>query len=570
MPKSISYNNRTKLAQTQSQVQPPMPMTENVQQQPNQAQQFFNNAVSTASGYAARIPAVVLAVNRALFAYKIYRIPTEINQYIAMASKVGMTNEARFLSQALLAEPDAVRSVFARAVLTYADTRAAGYLKNYNQKIPVKDLVKKITDLENEIDFAAKRAQPVEELMQQLNSLKSQLSSKDFLAKEITILENRIKFATQRGQSVEAIQELTQQLNSLKKTDVFTNQKVTSLFTADELVLLAKDPSATSESLLKYPDKWRQSIRTIIKSDPTIANGKNILPLDKIAMDQANLGKGNRLLSTIEEINATVKNPALNKVTTLIRNNASRMPNVIFGVLGTILSTTDLIQHINKMRSRSNHNPSTMTEEEKAQYNEDIYYFVTKCINVIGNVMLTIPPTAPLGGAILAVTFVMDFAPGVAKTWGTKAGGFDNEQQMQAIQQQAEQNLSVAADTSDPDVQAVLTFIKGRLPLYSNGMEVSKAALMGKAIDDFLSSNDAKKWENPEKWKWLEKRNANDIKYKNLTTAIAQMSKQLPTKPITMTNYPQVYNNSQFGSQAYRNTGQIQQNYIPNARYKTT
>lgn len=526
MPKSISYNNRTKLAQTQSQVQPPMPMTEDAQQQPNQAQQFFNNAISTASGYAARIPAVFLAINRVFHANKINRIPTEINRYIAMAAKVGMTNEARFLSQALLAEPDAVRNVFARAVLTYADTRAAGYLKNFNQQAPIKDLAQKIINLENEIDFAAKTAQPVEELMQQLNSL--------------------------------------------KKMDVVKYPQLSSMFTADELVLLAKDPTATAESLLKYPDKWRQSIRTIVKGNPALAEGKNILPLDKIAMDQANLGKGNRLLSAIEEINATVKNPALNKVTTLIRNNASRMPNVIFGVLGTILSTTDLIQHINKMRSRSNHNPSTMTEEEKAQYNEDIYYFVTKCINVIGNVMLTIPPTAPLGGAILAVTFVMDFAPGVAKTLGTKAGGFENEQQMQAIQQQAEQNLSVAADTSDPDVQAVLTFIKARLPLYSNGMEVNKAALMGKAIDDFLSSNDAKKWENPGKWKWLEERNANDIKYKNLTTAIAQMSKQLPTKPITMTNYPQVYNNSQFGSQAYRNTGQIQQNYIPNARYKTT
>ena len=141
---------------------------------------------------------------------------------------------------------------------------------------------------------------------------------------------------------------------------------------------------------------------------------------------------------------------------------------------------------------------------------------------------------------------------------------------MQAIQQQAEQNLSVAADTSDPDVQAVLTYIKGRLPLYSNGLEVNKAALMGKAIQDFLSSNEAKTWENPEKWKWLEERNANDMKYKNLTTAIAQMSKALPTKPVSTTNYQQVYNNNQFGSQAYRNTGQIQQNYIPNARYKTT
>lgn len=518
MPKSITYNNRTKVAQTQSQVQPPMPMTENAQQQPNQAQQFFNNAVSTASGYAARIPAVVLAVNRALFAYKIYRIPTEINQYIAMASRVGMTNEARFLSQALLAEPDAVRSVFARAVLTYADARAAGYLAN---------------------------------------------------------------FAGQKNANFNIPELLTK-------------------FTTDEVELLKTkfpDMKNIEGAMLENPNQFRDSLRSIVKGNPTIAEGKNILPLDKIAMDQANLGKGNRLLSAIEEINATVENPALAKVTSLIRENASHMPNVIFGVLGTILSTTDLIQHINKMRSRSNHNPSTMTEEEKAQYNEDIYYFVTKCINVIGNVMLTIPPTAPLGGAILAVTFAMDFAPGAAKSLGTSTAQmemedllslgnpvgqlnflnkaknkryFENEQQMQAIQQQAEQNLSVAADTSDPDVQAVLTFIKARLPLYSNGMEVNKAALMGKAIDDFLGSNEAKTWENPEKWKWLKERNANDMKYKNLTTAIAQMSKQLPTKPITMTNYPQVYNNNQFGSQAYRNTGQIQQNYIPNARYKTT
>jgi hypothetical protein len=161
MPKSIPYNNRRKLAQTQSQVQPPLPMTEDAQQQPNQAQQYFNNAVSVATGYAARIPAVVFAVNRVMHANKIRRIPTEINQYIAMASKIGMTQEARFLSQALLAEPDAVRNVFARAVLTYADTRAAGYLKNYNQKIPIKDLAKQILNLENEIEFAAQRAQPV-------------------------------------------------------------------------------------------------------------------------------------------------------------------------------------------------------------------------------------------------------------------------------------------------------------------------------------------------------------------------------------------------------------------------
>ncbi len=491
MPKSITYNNRTKVAQTQSQVQPPMPMTENAQQQPNQAQQFFNNAISTASGYAARIPAVVLAVNRALFAYKIYRIPTEINQYIAMASRVGMTNEARFLSQALLAEPNATRSVFARAVLTYADARAAGYLAN---------------------------------------------------------------FAGQKNANFNIPELLTK-------------------FTTDEIELLKTkfpDMKNIEGAMLENPNKFRDALRSIVKQTPELAEGKNLLPLDKIAMDQANLGKGNRLLSAIEEINATVENPALAKVTSLIRENASHMPNVIFGVLGTILSTTDLIQHINKMRSRSNHNPSTMTEEEKAQYNEDIYYFVTKCINVIGNVMLTIPPTAPLGGAILAVTFAMDFAPGVAKTLGTKAGGFENEQQMQAIQQQAEQNLSVAADTSDPDVQAVLNFIKARLLTYSNGLVVNKAAIMGKGIEDFLSSNEAKTWENPEKWKWLKERNANDIKYKNLTTAIAQMSKQLPTKPISVTNYPQVYNNNQFGSQAYRNTGQIQQNYIPNARYKTT
>jgi hypothetical protein len=599
MSNSATYNYKHyKQAQVVGQ-QPQTP--QQTDPQPSQLEAFYNNAKSVVSGYAARIPAIILAINRVMHANKIRRIPTEINQYISMASKVGMTQEARFLSQALLAEPDATRSVFARAILTYADTRAAGYLKNYNQKIPIKDLAKQILNLENEIDFAAQRAQPVEELMQQLRSLKSQLSAKDFLGIEINILENRIKFATERGQSVKAIQELTQQLNSLKKTDVFTNPKLTSMFTADELVLLAKDPSATAESLLKYPDKWRQSIRTIVKSDPTIANGKNILPLDKIAMDQANLGKGNRLLSAIEEINATVKNPALNKVTTLIRDNASHMPNVIFGVLGTILSTTDLIQHINKMRSRSNYNLSTMSEEERAQYTEDIYYFVTKCINVIGNVMLTFPPTAALGGLILGVTFAMDFAPGAAKSLGTNLAHmdpedflllgtpsgqleffnkaknkryFENEQQMQAIQQQAEQNLSVAADTSDPDVQAVLTYIKGRLPLYSNGIKVNKAALMGKAIQDFLSSNEAKTWENPEKWKWLEERNANDMKYKNLTTAIAQMSKELPTKPNPEpnqgSNYPQVYNNNQFGSQAYRNTGQIQQNYIPNARYKTT
>jgi len=195
MPKSITYNNRTKVAQTQSQVQPPLPMTENAQQQPNQAQQFFNNAVSTASGYAARIPAIVLAVNRALFAYKIYRIPTEINQYIAMASRVGMTNEARFLSQALLAEPNATRSVFARAVLTYADARAAGYLANYNQKIPLKDLTQQITNIKNEIKSAAQRGEPVEELFQQLKSLKSQINPKDFLGLEINILENRIAIA---------------------------------------------------------------------------------------------------------------------------------------------------------------------------------------------------------------------------------------------------------------------------------------------------------------------------------------------------------------------------------------
>jgi hypothetical protein len=491
MPKSITYNNRTKVAQTQSQVQPPMPMAENAQQQPNQAQQFFNNAVSTATGYAARIPSVVLAVNRALFAYKIYRIPTEINQYIAMASKVGMTNEARFLSQALLAEPDAVRSVFARAVLTYADARAAGYLTN---------------------------------------------------------------FAGQKNANFNIPELLTK-------------------FTADEIELLKTkfpDMKNIEGAMLENPNQFRDSLRSIVKGNPAIAEGKNILPLDKIAIDQANLGKGNRLLSAIEEINVTVKNPALTKLTTIIRENASHMPNLIFGILGTVLSTTDLIQHINKMRSRANHNPSTMSGEERAQYNDDIRVFVIKCVNVIGNVMLTIPPTAPIGGAILAITFAGDLLEGTAKTLGTKAGGFENEQQMQAIQQQAEQNLSVAADTSDPDVQAVLTFIKARLPLYSNGMEVNKAALMGKAIDDFLGSNEAKTWENPEKWKWLKERNANDMKYKNLTTAIAQMSKQLPTKPITMTNYPQVYNNNQFGSQAYRNTGQIQQNYIPNARYKTT
>jgi hypothetical protein len=392
------------------------------------------------------------------------------------------------------------------------------------------------------------------------------------VAKQITNLENEIEFAAQTGQSVEG---LMQQLNSLKRTfEIAKNPQIAAKFTTDEIALLSKDPSATVESLLAHSEKWRESLRTIVKGNPSIAEGKNILPLDKIAMDQANIGKGNRLLSAIEEINATVENPALQKVTTLIRDNASHMPNVIFGILGTILSTTDLIQHINKMRSRKQNVPERMTDEERAQYTEDIYYFVTKCINVIGNVMLTFPPTAALGGLILGVTFAMDFAPGVAKSLGTKAGGFENEQQMQAIQQQAEQNLSVAADTSDPDVQAVLTFIKGRLPLYSNGMEVNKAALMGKAIQDFLSSNEAKTWENPEKWKWLEERNANDMKYKNLTTAIAQMSKALPTKPNPEpnqgSNYPQVYNNNQFGSQAYRNTGQIQQNYIPNARYKTT
>lgn len=495
MSNSATYNYKNyKQAQVvgqqpQTPQQPPIP--QQTDSQPSQAQQYFNNAVSAVSGYSARIPAVILAINRVMHANKIARIPTEINQYIAMASRVGMTQEARFLSQALLAEPDATRSVFARAILTYADTRAANYLTNYV------------------------------------------------------------------GQ----------------KNANFNIPELLTKFTSDEIELLkTKFPNMNNieGAMLENPNKFRDALRNIVKNTPQVAEGKNILPLDKIAMDQANIGKGNRLLSAIEEINATVENPALQKVTTLIRDNASHMPNVIFGILGTILSTTDLIQHINKMRSRKQNVPERMTDEERAQYTEDIYYFVTKCINVIGNVMLTFPPTAALGGLILGVTFAMDFAPGVAKSLGTKAGGFENEQQMQAIQQQAEQNLSVAADTSDPDVQAVLTYIKGRLPLYSNGLEVNKAALMGKAIQDFLSSNEAKTWENPEKWKWLEERNANDMKYKNLTTAIAQMSKALPTKPVSTTNYQQVYNNNQFGSQAYRNTGQIQQNYIPNARYKTT
>jgi hypothetical protein len=498
MPKSISYNNRTKLAQTQSQVQPPMPMTEDAQQQPNQAQQFFNNAVSGAAGYAAQINQIVFLINRRLFQMRINKIPTRIDQYINLASKYGMINEAQMLGQFLANNPNETMRSFARAAAAYTNPYALSYLSN---------------------------------------------------------------FASEIGTG---------------KTDLA--QKVLSQFTKDEIKFLISNQRATNaasveallEMMVTNPEQWRGVIRTNVAKFPQIANGRNILPLDKLATDTATIGKGNKLLTAIEEINVAIKNPALTKLTTTIRQAAPSMPNIIFGALGIALSSADLISHLNKMRNRKQNVPEKMSEEEKAEYAEDIYQTVVKCVSVIGNTLIMFPPTTALGTVILGITFVAGFLPGAAKTLGTKAGGFDNEQQMQAIQQQAEQNLSVAADTSDPDVQAVLTFIKGRLPLYSNGMEVSKAALMGKAIDDFLSSNDAKKWENPGKWKWLEERNANDIKYKNLTTAIAQMSKQLPTKPITMTNYPQVYNNSQFGSQAYRNTGQIQQNYIPNARYKTT
>jgi hypothetical protein len=135
MSNSATYNYKHyKQAQVVGQ-QPQTPQQpQQTDPQPSQLETFYNNAKSVVSGYAARIPAIILAINRVMHANKIRRIPTEINQYISMASKVGMTQEARFLSQALLAEPDATRSVFARAILTYADTRAAGYLKNYNQK----------------------------------------------------------------------------------------------------------------------------------------------------------------------------------------------------------------------------------------------------------------------------------------------------------------------------------------------------------------------------------------------------------------------------------------------------
>lgn len=525
MPKSITYNNRTKVAQTQSQVQPPLPMTENAQQQPNQAQQFFINAVSGAAGYAAQINQIVFLINRRLFQMKINRIPTRIDQYINLASKSGMTNEAQMLGQFLANNPNETLRSFSRAAATYTNPYALTYLSN---------------------------------------------------------------FASEIGTG---------------KTDLA--QKVLSQFTKDEIKFLISNQRATNaasveallEMMVTNPEQWRGVIRTNVAKFPEIANGRNILPLDKLATDTATIGKGNKLLTAIEEINVSIKNPALTKLTATIRQAAPSMPNIIFGALGIALSSTDLIIHINKMNSRKQNVPERMSEEERAEYNEDIYQFVVKCISVIGNALIMFPPTATLGSVILGITFAAGFAPAAAKSLGTSTAHmeiedllllgnpvgqlnflnkaknkryFENEQQMQAIQQQAEQNLSVAADTSDPDVQAVLTFIKARLPLYSNGMEVNKAALMGKAIDDFLGSNEAKTWENPEKWKWLKERNANDMKYKNLTTAIAQMSKQLPTKPITMTNYPQVYNNNQFGSQAYRNTGQIQQNYIPNARYKTT
>ena len=495
MPKSISYNNRKKLAQTQSPVQPPLPMTEDAQQQPNQAKEFFNNAVSGAAGYAAQINQIVFLINRRLFQMRINKIPTRIDQYINLASKYGMINEAQMLGQFLANNPNETMRSFARAAAAYTNPYALSYLSN---------------------------------------------------------------FASEIGTG---------------KTDLA--QKVLSQFTKDEIKFLISNQRATNaasveallEMMVTNPEQWRGVIRTNVAKFPQIANGRNILPLDKLATDTATIGKGNKLLTAIEEINVAIKNPALTKLTTTIRQAAPSMPNIIFGALGIALSSADLISHLNKMRNRKQNVPEKMSEEEKAEYAEDIYQTVVKCVTVIGNTFMMFPPTTALGTIILGITFVLGFLPGAAKAAGAWAGGL-NEQQMQAIKQQAEQNLSVAADTSDPDVQAVLTYIKGRLPLYSNGMEVSKAALMGKGIEDFL--NDVKHWENPDKWKWLKERNANDMKYKNLTTAIAQMSKELPTKPVSTTNYQQVYNNNQFGSQAYRNTGQIQQNYIPNARYKTT
>ena len=501
MPKSIPYNNRRKLAQTQSQVQPPLPMTEDAQQQPNQAQQYFNNAVSGAAGYAAQINQIVFLINRRLFQMRINKIPTRIDQYINLASKYGMINEAQMLGQFLANNPNETMRSFARAAAAYTNPYALSYLSN---------------------------------------------------------------FASEIGTG---------------KTDLA--QKALSQFTKDEIKFLISNQRATNaasveallEMMVTNPEQWRGVIRTNVAKFPQIANGRNILPLDKLATDTATIGKGNKLLTAIEEINVAIKNPALTKLTTTIRQAAPSMPNIIFGALGIALSSADLISHLNKMRNRKQNVPEKMSEEEKAEYAEDIYQTVVKCVTVIGNTFMMFPPTTALGTIILGITFVLGFLPGAAKAAGAWAGGL-NEQQMQAIKQQAEQNLSVAADTSDPDVQAVLTFIKGRLPLYSNGREVSKAALMGKAIQDFLSSNENKTWENSEKWKWLEERNTNDMKYKNLTTAIAQMSKALPTKPNPEpnqgSNYQQVYNNNQFGSQAYRNTGQIQQNYIPNARYKTT
>jgi hypothetical protein len=235
----------------------------------------------------------------------------------------------------------------------------------------------------------------------------------------------------------------------------------------------------------------------------------NALNSNKAAQDA-----GEKSLKSLTNLASKV--PAISKILKFINFGITKgLP--ILGILGGIGEIASYIKQYD-----------SAAPEDKYEIGFDIAQGLA---TVIGNGLMLIPVTVPLGTAILTINFVADFMQSGMKqlgygNLGNGQAGFESEEQMKKTKQIAEQDLSVVS--SNPEVTKVMDHIIQKNWVYfadpvRHKNEISQALMPNNALATAggLFGSDR----NANFWKWSG--NTNSPEYLEFVQSLTQLKKKL-------------------------------------------
>jgi len=341
-----------------------------------------------------------------------------------------------------------------------------------------------------------------------------------FTPQEIEIIKNASKFRS--------IQDSKGVAGTLDKSKTFINKFKQISGITDEVIranpskfknvlnLMAKGNFSQAENVLKTIEginaeqvkailfnrnSIQGEIQTIRSETQTAVNA---LKFDKVTQDT-----GQKSLKSLTSLASKV--PAVSKILKFLNFGITKgLP--ILGILGGI---GEIASYVNQYQSAA--------PEDKYEIGFDIAQGLA---TVIGNALMLIPVTVPLGTAILTINFVADFMQSGLKNIAYGDEGFANKEQMLKTKQIAEQDLSVVS--SNPEVTKVMDHIIQKNWVYFADPvryknEISQALMPNNALATAggLFGSDS----NANFWKWSGKTNSPE--YLEFVQSLTQLKKKL-------------------------------------------